>query len=250
MARSKILIIEDDRSLADVLSYNIKQAGYDVLVARDGQDGLRQAQLKLPDMIILDLMLPVMDGLEVCRQLRGDPNTREMLILMLTAKSEESDQVVGFSLGADDYVTKPFSVKVLMERLKALERRRQSEPESGQTVASQGIAIDRRSHRATAGGRSLKLTLSEFRLLELLLRQPGRAFTRSELIDGALGEDTMVLERTIDVHIRALRQKLGDYSPLIETVRGVGYRFREPNGELIGDSDHSEVNEEEQVGRK
>ena len=229
MAKSKVLIIEDDRDLVEILSYNIKQSGYEVLIARDGQDGLRQAQIKTPEIVILDLMLPVIEGLEVCRQLRADPATRDILIIMLTAKSEESDQVVGLSMGADDYVTKPFSVKVLVERMKALERRRTSGADEGQSAVSQGITIDRRGHRALAGERPLQLTLSEFRLLDVMLRQPGRAFTRAELIDGALGEDTMVLERTIDVHIRSLRQKLESYADLIETVRGVGYRFREPS---------------------
>jgi two-component system phosphate regulon response regulator PhoB len=227
MAQLKVLVIEDDRSLADVLAYNLKQAGYEVLVARDGQDGLRQAQLKIPDFVILDLMLPVIDGLEVCRRLRSDPATQNVLILMLTAKAEESDQLVGFSMGADDYVTKPFSVKVLLERFKALERRRSGPAEDSDVVTSHGVTIDRRRHRAVAGDEPLTLTLSEFRLLEALVRQPGRAFTRNELITAALGDEAMVLERTIDVHIRALRQKLGPRAELIETVRGVGYRFRE-----------------------
>lgn len=227
MPQLKVLVIEDDRSLADVLAYNLKQAGYEVIVARDGQDGLRQAQLKIPDFVILDLMLPVIDGLEVCRRLRSDPATQNMLILMLTAKAEESDQLVGFSMGADDYVTKPFSVKVLLERLKALERRRSGSADDSDVVSSHGVMIDRRRHRAVAGDEPLTLTLSEFRLLEAMVRQPGRAFTRNELINAALGDEAMVLERTIDVHIRALRQKLGPHADLIETVRGVGYRFRE-----------------------
>ncbi|MBI3468208.1 MAG: response regulator [Planctomycetes bacterium] len=225
MAKSKVLIVEDDRSLAEVLAYNLKQAGYDVLVARDGQDGLHQAQLKLPDLVVLDLMLPVIDGLEVCRRLRADPATQDILIIMLTAKTEESDQVVGLSLGADDYVTKPFSVKVLLERIKALKRRRGVSPDERDVVAIHGITIDRRAHRVLAGDEPLDLTLSEFRQLEALTRKPGRAFCRNELISAALGDDAMVLERTIDVHIRSLRQKLGPYADRIETVRGVGYRF-------------------------
>jgi two-component system phosphate regulon response regulator PhoB len=223
----KVLVVEDDRALADVLSYNLKRAGYEVLVARDGLDGLRQAQLKTPDVVILDLMLPVVDGLDVCRRLRADTATKDALILMLTAKADESDQVVGLSLGADDYVTKPFSVKVLLERIKVLQRRRAATDHETQVLSAQGIRIDRRAHRAFAGDTPLPLTFSEFRLLETLARQPGRAFTRHELIDAALGEDTMVLERTIDVHIRALRQKLGSHADRIETVRSVGYRFRE-----------------------
>jgi len=228
MGTAKVLVIEDDRSLTDVLSYNLKTAGYEVLVAYDGRDGLSQAEVKAPDVILLDLMLPIVDGLEVCRQLRSQPVTRDALILMLTAKAEETDQVVGFNLGADDYVTKPFSVKVLMERIKALERRRRMTSGDGQDVMScQGVTVDRRSHRATVEGRALELTRSEFRLLDTMVRQPGRVFRRSELIDAALGEDTMVLERTIDVHIRGLRRKLDEASELIETVRGVGYRFRD-----------------------
>ncbi len=223
----KALIIEDDRSLADVLAYNLRTSGYEVLIARDGQDGLRQAQLKLPDIVILDLMLPVLDGLEVCRRLRSDPAMRNTLILMLTAKAEESDQVVGLSIGADDYVTKPFSVKVLLERIKALERRRSASADDAEVVTSRGITIDRRRHRAIAGDEPLNLTYSEFRLLEALVRQPGRAFTRAELIDAALGQEAMVLERTIDVHVRSLRQKLGAYADRVETVRSVGYRFRD-----------------------
>jgi two-component system phosphate regulon response regulator PhoB len=233
MALAKVLIIEDDASLVEVLSYNLKQAGYEVLVARDGADGVQQALARAPDLVILDLMLPLIDGLEVCRRLRSNSATRHTLILMLTARAEESDQVVGFSLGADDYVTKPFSVKVLLERVKALRRRRDPAPNDGETLLGQGISIDRVRHRAAAGGRPLGLTLSEFRLLEALLRQPGRAFSRAELIDSALGDDAMVLERTIDVHIRSLRQKLGAHADVIETVRGVGYRFREHDGAPI-----------------
>jgi two-component system phosphate regulon response regulator PhoB len=226
MAKTKVLVVEDDKSLADVLAYNLKQASYEVLLARDGIDGLRQAQLKMPEIVILDLMLPGIDGVEVCRRLRSDAATQNMLIVMLTAKAEESDQIVGLSMGADDYVTKPFSVKVLLERMKALERRTKAPPVGNEIITCHGVTVDLRSHVATAGNEPLKLTLSEFRLLETLVRQPGRAFTRNELITAALGDDAMVLERTIDVHIRALRDKLGPAAELVETVRGIGYRFR------------------------
>ena len=228
MAKSHILVVEDDKSLADVLEYNLSQAGYEVSVARDGKDGLQQAEIKVPDLVLLDLMLPELDGLSVCRRLRANPVTRDIMIVMLTAKTEESDQVVGFSLGADDYVGKPFSVRVLLERLKALLRRREGNNLSHDVISSQGIIVDRRGHRATAGERLLDLTPSEFSLLDVLIRQPGRAFSRAELIDAALGGDAIVLERTIDVHIRALRQKLSTFAEVIETVRGVGYRFRDP----------------------
>jgi two-component system, OmpR family, phosphate regulon response regulator PhoB len=227
MAKSKILVIEDDRSLAEVLTYNLKQAGYEVLLATDGQDGLLQAQIKSPDIVLLDLMLPVIDGLEVCRRLRADASTRDILIVMLTAKAEESDELIGFSLGADDYVAKPFSVKVLLERIKALRRRRSSDSVTDEVTTRLGVTVDRRRHQALTDGKTLQLTRSEFRLLDTLIRQPGRVFHRTELIDAALGEDTMVMERTIDVHIRALRRKLGGFADVIETVRGVGYRYRD-----------------------
>jgi two-component system, OmpR family, phosphate regulon response regulator PhoB len=226
----KVLIIEDDRSLVEILSYNLQQSGYEVHAAYDGMDGLSQAQTKSPDIVILDIMLPIMDGLEVCRRLRNSPDTADLLILMLTAKAEESDELVGFSLGADDYVAKPYSVKVLIERIKALQRRRRGRGESrdADVVSLAGVTVDRRRFQARLGDEPLNLTRSEFRLLDTLIRQPGRAFQRSELIDAALGEDTIVLERTIDVHIRALRRKLERSADLIETVRGIGYRFHDP----------------------
>lgn len=228
MVKTTVLIIEDDRSLAEVISYNLSRDGHNVIVAHDGEDGLTQARLKLPDVIILDLMLPVLDGLEVCRRIRSNSATKNAWILMLTAKAEESDQLIGFALGADDYVTKPFSVKVLLERIKSL-CRRDNVVDGENLIASQGVAIDQLRCRVTVDERVVQLTHSEYRLLACLLRQPGRVFSRSELIDVALGADTMVLERTIDVHIRSLRKKLSQHAHLIETVRGVGYKFRDPN---------------------
>ena len=228
MVRAKILIVEDDRSLAEVVAYNLKQAGYEVLVAHDGQDAVTQAQSKSPDLVLLDVMLPVLDGIEVCRRLRADPALRNTLIIMLTARAEETDELVGFAVGADDYVTKPFSVKILLERVKALLRRRSDEPSADDDIVSiHGVSVDRNRYRVTADGEPLSLTRSEFRLLDALIRQPGRVFCRAELIDAALGEDIVVMERTIDVHIRAIRRKLANKADVIETVRGVGYRFRD-----------------------
>ena len=230
MPKPKILVVEDERALVEVLAYNLEREGFETLVAYDGQDGLRQAQIKLPDLIVLDLMLPLKGGLEVCRELRHGARTREIPIIMVTAKAEESDQLVGFATGADDYVTKPYSMKVLIQRIKKELRRRQlqEEPNSATVYESQGVVIDRHRHRALLGSEELPLTPTEFRLLETLLRQAGRAFTRHELMDSAIGEDAVVLERTIDVHVKSLRKKLGDAADLIETVRGVGYRFHEP----------------------
>ena len=227
MARPRILIIEDERALTDVLAYNLQREGYDVTIAHDGKEGLRKAQMQTPDLILLDLMLPGLDGLEVCRELRSGERTRNVPILMLTARAEETDQVVGFSMGADDYVTKPFSVKVLMQRIKALQRRVDVAAEPAEVIEHLGVRIDRVRHKASVRGHELELTPTEFRLLECMLRQPGRAFTRPQLMDVAIGEGAVVLERTIDVHIKTLRRKLGSEWDYIETVRGIGYRFKE-----------------------
>jgi two-component system phosphate regulon response regulator PhoB len=226
MAPSRILIIEDERALAKVLGYNLEREGYEVTIAHDGQEGLTRALTHPPDCIILDLMLPTLSGLEVCRELRANEQTRSVPIIMLTAKTEETDQLVGFSLGADDYVTKPFSVQVLLQRIKALQRRSES-ASNGDVLEHLGVKIDRVKHRALASDQVLDLTPTEFRLLECLLRQPGRAFSRHQLMDAAIGDGAIVLERTIDVHIKTLRRKLGAAGDYIETVRGVGYRFRE-----------------------
>jgi two-component system phosphate regulon response regulator PhoB len=226
VASMRILIIEDERGLCDVLDFNLRREGYETIIVHDGQEGLRKAQTLLPDLVLLDLMLPGLSGFDVCRELRAGERTREIPIIIISAKSEETDQVVGFSLGADDYVTKPFSVKVLLQRIKALQRRIEGGAEPVDVVEHLGVRIDRVRHRAFLHGKELELTPTEFRLLECLLRQPGRAFTRHQLMDAAIGEGAVVLERTIDVHIKTLRRKLGD-ADLIETVRGVGYRFRE-----------------------
>jgi two-component system phosphate regulon response regulator PhoB len=226
MAKSKILIVEDEASLAEVLSYNIQREGHEAVVAREGNEALRKAQMLLPDLIILDLMLPGLDGLEICRELRASHRTAAIPILMLTAKAEETEQVVGFAMGADDYVTKPFSVKVLLQRIKALLRRATGPEPAGDLVEAAGIRIDKRRHQVTVAGQAVALTPTEFRLLESLVKQPGRAFTRHDLMESAVG-DAIVLERTIDVHIKSLRRKLGDAGQRIETVRGVGYRFHE-----------------------
>jgi DNA-binding response OmpR family regulator len=229
MAKTKVLIVEDYRPLAETLEYQLTRAGYDVFRSSDGADALNQAKLKLPDVVFLDVDLPVLSGIDVCKQLRAAPETRETLILMLSALGEESDQVIGFAVGADDYVVKPVeSYAVLLQRLKAHLRRREQTVEVGDSVSAAGVTVDRRRYRVEIDNKPIKITKSEFRLLDTLIRQPGRAFDRSELVDAALGEDTMVLERTIDVHIRSLRKKMGESAELIETVRGIGYRFAEP----------------------
>jgi len=228
MTTTKVLIVEDYAPLADSLEYQLKRAGYEVSRASDGREAVNLAKLTLPDVIILDVDLPSLSGIEVCRLVRSEPSTKDTLILMLSAMGEESDQMVGFAMGADDYVVKPVeSYKVLLQRLKALLRRREPVVADSEQVLHQGVMVDRRRFIVTVHEQPLVLTKSEFKLLETLIRQPGRAFARAELVEAALGEDTMVLGRTIDVHVRALRKKMGDSADLIETVRGVGYKFRE-----------------------
>ena len=226
MSKPKILIIEDERSLIDILSYNLSREGFDVISASDGTEGLRRAQTSAPDVIVLDLMLPGIDGLQICRQLRSDPKTQGIRIVMLTAKSEEVDEIVGFNMGADDYVAKPFKIKPLISRIKALLRRPAVEPASAEVIAVAGIEVDRTLHTAKLDGEEMLLTPTEFKMLWTMMRRPGRPYSRNELLDNARGEDANALERTIDVHVRSLRQKLGEKGNLIETVRGIGYRFK------------------------
>jgi len=231
MPQPRILIVEDEKGLVQSLNWYFDREGYETLSAADGVEGLRKAQTLLPDLILLDLMLPGMGGLDVCRELRAGEKTRLIPIIMLTARAEETDQVEGFAKGADDYVTKPFSNKVLLQRVKAVLRRGDAAKENTDVTDHLGVKVDRVRHQVTMNERKLDLTPTEFRLLECLIRQPGRAFTRHQLMDAAIGDGSIVLERTIDVHVKTLRKKLGDVkggSPdLIETVRGVGYRFRE-----------------------
>jgi two-component system phosphate regulon response regulator PhoB len=234
MAQPRILIIEDERGLTQSLAWYFNREGYETHVAHEGPEGLRRAQALLPDVVLLDIMLPGMSGLDVCRELRAGERTRDIPIIMITAKTEETDQVVGYSLGADDYVGKPFSNKVLLAKVKALLRRVEGQGEPGDVTDHLGVRVDRVRHRVTLNGNLLDLTPTEFKLLDCLVRQPGRAFSRHQLMDAAIGEGSIVLERTIDVHVKTLRQKLaraGGSGDLIETVRGIGYRFREDKSE-------------------
>lgn len=223
----KVLVIEDEKALVDALVYNLDREGYEVAVAHEGQDGLRKAQA-IPDIILLDIMLPGINGIEILRELRGNEKTKSIPVIVVSAKSEETDQVVGFSMGADDYVTKPFSVKILLQRIKALQRRSEvsADESTVELIEHKQVKVDMVRHKAFVLDQELDLTPTEFRLLECLLRSPGRAFSRQHLMDSAIGEGAIVLERTIDVHIKTLRKKLGAMD-MIETVRGLGYRFKE-----------------------
>src|SRR3954468_23298316 len=234
MSQPRILLIEDEKGLVQSLTWYFNREGYETTAVGDGAEGLRKAQTLLPDLILLDLMLPGMGGLDVCRELRSGEKTKQIPIIIITARSEETDEVIGLSLGADDYVTKPFSNKVLLQRVKAILRRAEVARDATDVTEHVGVKLDRMRHAVTVGERRLDLTPTEFRLLEALIRQPGRAFTRHQLMDAAIGEGSIVLERTIDVHVKTLRRKLaevrGGTGELIETVRGVGYRFRETGG--------------------
>ncbi|KAA3611663.1 MAG: DNA-binding response regulator [Planctomycetota bacterium] len=230
MKGKKILIVEDDPDLLEMLRLTFHAQGYQVILAADGEDGLKLARRHGPDIMILDLMLPGIDGLEVCRQIRADPGLRSVPILMLTARSEETDVVLGLGMGADDYVTKPARPRELVARVHSLLRRSQGkEPTVTNKVIARGeLVIDPIRFEVRMGDASaVRLTPTEFRLLQTLAGRPGRVFRRQELLDHAVGAGVVVTERTIDTHIKAVRQKLGEFSQVIETVRGVGYCFRD-----------------------
>lgn len=229
MAKPKILVIEDEPDILEVLHYNMEREGYKVIACRDGEQGLSRIRTDDPDLVILDLMLPGMDGVEVCRQVKGDPVTRAIPIIMLTAKGEESDVVLGLGMGADDYITKPFSPRELIARVKVVLRRGPLKEQSGagERVVRGALTVDLGRHEVRVGDEPVALTPTEMRLLHFLASHPGRVFPRSHLLSRVIGEDAVVTDRTIDVHVRALRQKLGPRAALIETVRGVGYRFAE-----------------------
>ena len=227
MAREKILVIDDEKDIVELVEYNLEKDGYKVISAYDGVAGLDLAKKELPNLIILDLMLPEMDGLEVCRYLKQDERIKNIPVIMLTAKSEESDIVVGLQLGADDYIVKPFSPKVLGARVKTILRRMVEKQKPNEVRKIDNLIIDMPKHKVTVSNRAIELTPIEFNILEFLSRHPGRAFSRDQIMDNAWREGKFVVDRAVDVHMRALRKKLGKAADYIETVRGIGYRFKE-----------------------
>ncbi|HVR74586.1 MAG TPA: response regulator transcription factor [Planctomycetota bacterium] len=228
MPKETILVIEDERDIVEIIQYNFEREGYSVLSATHGEKGLEIARAKRPAVVILDLMLPGLDGLEVAKRLRQDPNTREISIIMLTAKGEESDVILGLGMGADDYVTKPFKMKELLARVKAVLRRGPlvDEGPTGQRLELDGLVIDKAKYQISYKGKEIPLTLTEFKLLATLASAPGRVFTRELLLEKIQGE-AFIDERNIDVHVRSIRKKLGESTEYIVTVRGVGYKFKE-----------------------
>lgn len=228
MAREQIMVVDDEESILELVAYNLTRDGYRVTCLATGEAALERARSELPDLIVLDLMLPGVDGLEVCKRLKSDAATSHIPIVMLTAKGEDADIVVGLELGADDYVTKPFSPKVLVARLRAVLRRKARKlPGEAEVVKVHELVISPGRREVLAKGKPVELTNTEFRLLHLLARRPGWVFTRGQIIDALRGVGYPVTDRSVDVHVVGLRRKLGLSGRCLETVRGVGYRFRE-----------------------
>ncbi|MEE4275425.1 MAG: response regulator [Thermoleophilia bacterium] len=232
MARETVLVVDDEEDILELVKYNLAKEGYTVVAVASGEDALAASRTKLPDAVVLDLMLPGVDGLEVCRRMKSDPTMRHIPIVMLTAKGTEADVVTGLELGASDYVTKPFSPRVLTARVKAVLRRDTESTDEGGVLRVRQLTIHPGRHEVLAGDVPVNLTATEFRILVFLARRPGWVFTRQQIVDAAQGDDVyvadrFVTDRSVDVHIVSLRRKLGPCGAYIETVRGVGYRLRD-----------------------
>ncbi len=229
MSDKTVLVIEDDNDIRELITYNLVREGYQVLESSDGEDGLSKAKSKPCDLILLDLMLPGVSGLEICKNLRAAPKTANIPIIMVTAKGEEADIVVGLELGADDYVVKPFSPKVLMSRVRAVLRRQRTSTDatSGAPIKFDNLEIHSGKREVLIDSKPIDLTYTEFQILYFLASRPGWVFTRYQIVDAAKGEGYPVTDRAVDVHIVSLRKKLGACGKYIETIRGVGYRFAE-----------------------
>jgi two-component system, OmpR family, alkaline phosphatase synthesis response regulator PhoP len=227
MALDKILIVDDEEDILELLSVNLNREGYEVLRAENGEEAVSIASAQKPDLVILDLMLPGVDGLTVCKMIKGSSLTRHIPIIMLTARGQEADIVKGLEHGADDYVTKPFSPKVLVARVKTVLRRRGQAEESKAVLKIHDLVIDTEKHQVFVKNQAIELTHTEFGILQALARRPGRVFSRYQIVDAIHGTEHVVSDRAVDVQIVALRKKLGKAGDYIETVRGVGYRFKE-----------------------
>jgi two-component system phosphate regulon response regulator PhoB len=225
MAKSTILVVDDEEDIRELVELNLRREGYQVLMCETGEQALERVSSNAPDAIILDLMLPGIDGLEVCRRLKADAKTKSIAVVMLTAKGEEADIVAGLELGADDYVTKPFSGKVLVARVRRLLRKHRDEDDEKAVVKVHELTIDPARHEVLVGDKVVALTLTEFNILRTLARRPGRVFTRYQIVDSIHGSDYLVTDRAVDVQIVSLRKKLGPCAKYVDTVRGVGYRF-------------------------
>jgi phosphate regulon transcriptional regulator PhoB len=229
MVNQKVLIVEDEADIRELLEYSLTREGLEVITAGEGTAALALVRRKVPDLILLDLMLPGLDGLEICRRLKADDATRGIPVIMVTAKGDEADVVLGLGLGADDYIAKPFSPKELVARVQAVLRRtRSSDGADTKAVVDAGpLRIDPTRHKVFVDDAEVELTATEFRILHYLASRPGRVFSRDQILASALGPNTIVTDRSVDVHVRAIRKKLGEQRELVETVRGIGYRFAE-----------------------
>ena len=227
MKKPKIVVIEDEVDILEVINYNLSKEGFDVCSALDGEEGLALIKKEVPDLVLLDLMLPGLDGIEICRKLKTDYSTRSIPIIMVTAKGEESDIVLGLGMGADDYMVKPFRPRELMARIRSVLRRGDFIEEGEGLVSIDELVIDINRHEVKLEGKKIVLTAMEFKLLHFLASHPGQVFTRENLLNHVSSDDTFIIDRNIDVHIRSIRKKLDKHRELIETIHRVGYRFRD-----------------------
>ena len=227
MKKPKIVVIEDEVDILEVINYNLSKEGFDVCSALDGEEGLALIKKEVPDLVLLDLMLPGLDGIEICRKLKTDYSTRSIPIIMVTAKGEESDIVLGLGMGADDYMVKPFRPRELMARIRSVLRRGDFIEEGDGVVSIDELVIDINRHEVKLEGKKIVLTAMEFKLLHFLASHPGQVFTRENLLNHVSSDDTFIIDRNIDVHIRSIRKKLNKHRELIETIHRVGYRFRD-----------------------
>lgn len=228
MTQAHILVIDDEPDIIEFIRYNLSKNGYDVTCVASGKEALTNLRLHQPDLVVLDLMLPDVDGLDVCKTMKRDTQMVQIPIIMLTARGEEVDVVTGLELGADDYLTKPFSPRVLLARIKAVLRRQQGQPSEDATILHRGdFVIHPGRHAVLLDGSAISLTSTEFRILHLLARRPGWVFSRQQILEAVSGHDANATDRAVDVHIVSLRRKLGAHGDTIETIRGVGYRFKE-----------------------
>ena len=227
MKKPKIVVIEDEVDILEVINYNLSKEGFDVCSALDGEEGLALIKKEVPDLVLLDLMLPGLDGIEICRKLKTDYSTRSIPIIMVTAKGEESDIVLGLGMGADDYMVKPFRPRELMARIRSVLRRGDFIEEGEGLVSIDELVIDINRHEVKLEGKKIVLTAMEFKLLHFLASHPGQVFTRENLLNNVSSDDTFIIDRNIDVHIRSIRKKLNKHRELIETIHRVGYRFRD-----------------------
>lgn len=227
MAKGKILVVDDEEDILELVRYNLKREGYDVICAEDGNQALDRVSKHMPDLVLLDIMLPGVDGFDVCKTMKNDSKTAHIPVIMLTAKSEESDMVSGLEVGADDYISKPFSPRILVARVKAMLRRfPKKDGDAGEVIKRDGLIINPGRREVIVDGKNINLTFSEFEILALMANRPGWVFSRSQIVKMVKGDGYPVTERAIDVQIVSIRKKLGKRSDNVETVRGVGYRYR------------------------